>query len=66
MTPNQNCSIGFDGSASGIAQSSVCTRKLGIGEILLSWTFVARHVLLLGSLDWTNIGISFIFLTVKL
>ena len=27
--PNQSCSIGFDGSASGIAQSLACTRKLG-------------------------------------
>ena len=27
--PNQNCSIGFDGSASGIAQSIAGTRKLG-------------------------------------
>ena len=26
---NQNCSIGFDGSVSGIAQSLACTRKLG-------------------------------------
>ena len=24
-----NCSIGFDGSASGIAQGLACTRKLG-------------------------------------
>ena len=29
LDPNQNCSIGFDGSASGIAQSLACTRKLG-------------------------------------
>ena len=29
LDPNQSCSIGFDGSASGIAQSLVCTRKLG-------------------------------------
>ena len=28
LDPNQNCSIGFDGSASGIAQSLACTRKL--------------------------------------
>ena len=26
---NQNCSIGFDGSASGIDHSLACTRKLG-------------------------------------
>ena len=29
LDPNQSCSIGFDGSASGIAQSLACTRKLG-------------------------------------
>ena len=29
LDPNQNCSIGFDGSASGIAQSLACTRKVG-------------------------------------
>ena len=29
LDPNQNCSIGFDGSASGIAQTLACTRKLG-------------------------------------
>ena len=29
LDPNQNCSIGFDGSVSGIAQSLACTRKLG-------------------------------------
>ena len=29
LDPNQNCSIGFDGSASGIVQSLACTRKLG-------------------------------------
>ena len=29
LDPNQNCSIGFDGSASGIAHSLACTRKLG-------------------------------------
>ena len=29
LDPNQRCSIGFDGSASGIAQSLACTRKLG-------------------------------------
>ena len=29
LDPNQNCSVGFDGSASGIAQSLACTRKLG-------------------------------------
>ena len=29
LDPNQSCSIGFDGSASGIAQSLTCTRKLG-------------------------------------
>ena len=28
LDPNLNCSIGFDGSASGIAQSLACTRKL--------------------------------------
>ena len=28
LDPNQSCSIGFDGSASGIAQSLACTRKL--------------------------------------
>ena len=28
LDPYQNCSIGFDGSASGIAQSLACTRKL--------------------------------------
>ena len=27
--PNQSCTIGFDGSASGTAQSLACTRKLG-------------------------------------
>ena len=27
LDPNQNCSIVFDGSASGIAQSLACTRK---------------------------------------
>ena len=29
LDPYQSCSIGFDGSASGIAQSLACTRKLG-------------------------------------
>ena len=29
LDPNQSCSIGFDGSACGIAQSLACTRKLG-------------------------------------
>ena len=29
LDPNQNCSIGFDSSASGIAQSMACTKKLG-------------------------------------
>ena len=29
LGPNQKCSIGFDSSASGIAQSLACTRKLG-------------------------------------
>ena len=29
LDPNQSCCIGFDGSASGIAQSLACTRKLG-------------------------------------
>ena len=29
LGPNQSCNIGFDGSASGIAQSLACTRKLG-------------------------------------
>ena len=29
LDPNQSCSIGFDCSASGIAQSLACTRKLG-------------------------------------
>ena len=29
LDPNQICSIGFDGSVSGIAQSLACTRKLG-------------------------------------
>ena len=29
LGPNQSCSIGVDGSASGIAQSLACTRKLG-------------------------------------
>ena len=29
LDPNQSCSIGFDGSASGIAQSLACTRKIG-------------------------------------
>ena len=29
LGPRQSCSIGFDGSASGIAQSLACTRKLG-------------------------------------
>ena len=29
LDPNQNCSFCFDGSASGIAQSLACTRKLG-------------------------------------
>ena len=29
LDPNQSCSIGFDGSVSGIAQSLACTRKLG-------------------------------------
>ena len=29
LDPNQSCSIGFDGSARGIAQSLACTRKLG-------------------------------------
>ena len=29
LDPNQSCSIGFDDSASGIAQSLACTRKLG-------------------------------------
>ena len=29
LDPNQNCRIGFDGSASGIAHSLACTRKLG-------------------------------------
>ena len=29
LDPNQKSSIGFDGSASGIAQSLACTRKLG-------------------------------------
>ena len=29
LDPNQNCSIGFDGSAIGIVQSLACTRKLG-------------------------------------
>ena len=28
LDPNQSCTIGFDGSASGIAQSLACTRKL--------------------------------------
>ena len=28
LDPNQNCSIGFDGSASGNVQSLACTRKL--------------------------------------
>ena len=37
-----------------------------IGEILSSQTYIAGHVLLLKSLDWTNTGISFIFLTVNL
>ena len=36
------------------------------GEILSSLTHVAGHVMLLNSLDWTNTGISFIFLTVNL
>ena len=29
LGPNQSCSTGFDGSASGIAQSLACTRELG-------------------------------------
>ena len=29
LGPNQSRSIGFDGPASGIAQSLACTRKLG-------------------------------------
>ena len=29
LGPNPSCSIGFDGSAAGIAQSLACTRKLG-------------------------------------
>ena len=29
LDPNQNCSIGFDNSASCIAQSLACARKLG-------------------------------------
>ena len=29
LNPNQSCSFGFDGSASDIAQSLACTRKLG-------------------------------------
>ena len=29
LDPTQSCSIGFDGSASGIAESLACTRKLG-------------------------------------
>ena len=29
LDPNQSCSIGFDGPASGTAQSLACTRKLG-------------------------------------
>ena len=29
LDPNQKCSIGFDSSASGIAQSLARTRKLG-------------------------------------
>ena len=29
QSTNQNCSIGFDNYASGIAQSLACTRKLG-------------------------------------
>ena len=37
-----------------------------IGEILLSKTYVAGHILLINSLDWTDTGISFILLTVNL
>ena len=39
---------------------------MSIGEILSSQTYVAGHVLLLNSIDRTNTGISYTFLTVKL
>ena len=37
-----------------------------IDEIFSSKTYVAGNVLSLNSLDWTNTGISFIFLTINL